>query len=91
RLIRSTDRLTEPDFLYSGYAQSKWTAEALARVACSRGMPLGLHRPGLIVGATTTGQSHVDDFLCRFVKGCIELGRYPDAVIELDLVPVDEV
>jgi thioester reductase-like protein len=91
RRILGTDRLTQPDYLYSGYAQTKWAAETAFRAANIGGLPLAVHRPGLIIGATTTGQSHADDFLCRLIKGCIELGRYPDVDVELDLVPVDDV
>jgi thioester reductase-like protein len=91
RRLFGTDRLTEPDHLFSGYARSKWVAEALARIASSRGVPLGIHRPGLIAGDSRTGRAHPDDFLCRFIAGCVELGRAPDAAIELNLVPVDDV
>lgn len=91
RLIRGIDRLLKPDHLYSGYAQTKWVAEACFRTAGSRGMPLGIHRPGLITGATRNGFTNTDDFLCRFIKGCIELGFYPDAEVELDLCAVDDV
>lgn len=91
RRILASDRLTEPDHLYSGYAQSKWVAETALRAASIGGVPLGLHRPGLIIGASTTGQAHADDFLCRLILGCIALGRYPDVDVELDLVPVDDV
>lgn len=91
RRILASDRLTEPDHLYSGYAQTKWVAESAFRAGSIGGVPLGVHRPGLIIGASTTGQAHADDFLCRLILGCIELGRYPDVDVELDLVPVDDV
>jgi thioester reductase-like protein len=91
RRILSTDRLTEPDHLYSGYAQSKWVAESMVRAAGLRALPVRVHRPGVIIGDSRRGRSNRDDFLCRFLKGCVELGRYPDADIELDLVPVDDV
>jgi thioester reductase-like protein len=91
RLVHSFDRLLKPDFLYSGYAQTKWVAEACFRVAGSRGIPMGIHRPGLITGASDTGHTNVDDFLCRLVLGCIALGAWPDVEVELDLVGVDDV
>lgn len=91
RLVRGIDRLQKPDHLYSGYAQSKWVCEAAFRVAGSRGLKLGVHRPGLITGAWASGHTNPDDFLCRFIKGCVELGVYPDADVELDLVAVDDV
>ncbi|MDP2312965.1 MAG: thioester reductase domain-containing protein [Pseudomonadota bacterium] len=91
RRILGSDRVLEPEFLYSGYAQTKWVAETLLRVASAYAVPVAVHRPGVIVGASATGQAHRDDFLCRFLKGCVELGVYPEADIELDLVAVDHV
>jgi thioester reductase-like protein len=91
RRVRGIDRLQKPDFLYSGYAQSKFVCEAAFRVAGSRGMRLGVHRPGLITGAWGSGHSNPDDFLSRFIRGCVELGVYPDCEVELDLVAVDDV
>jgi thioester reductase-like protein len=61
------------------------------RAAGLRALPVRVHRPGVIIGDSRRGRSNRDDFLCRFLKGCVELGRYPDADIELDLVPVDDV
>lgn len=77
--------------LYSGYAQSKWMAESVLEAAARAGLPLVLHRPGLIVGDAQQGRSHLDDFVCRFLVGCAQWGRWPDARVALDLVPVDEV
>lgn len=91
RLVLATDRVLEPEFLYSGYARTKWVAESLLRVAGHCAIPLVIHRPGLIVGARETGVGHLDDFLSRFLLGCAALGRWPDAEIELDLVAVDDV
>lgn len=91
RRLLETDLRDDPTDLYSGYAQSKFVAEAAFRAAGSRGLPLGVHRPGLVIGDSVAGRAHVDDFLCRFLKGCVELGRHPDADIDLDLGPVDAV
>lgn len=91
RRILGTDRIVDPSFLYSGYARSKWVAEGLARVAGHFALPVVVHRPGLIVGASTTGQAHADDFLSRLLQGCVRLGVYPDVAVELDLVAVDDV
>lgn len=91
RRVRGIDRLQKPDHIYSGYAQSKFVCEAAFRAAGSRGMRLGVHRPGLIVGAWQSGHSNPDDFLSRFIRGCVELGVYPQCDVELDLVAVDDV
>lgn len=91
RRILETDRRDDPGDLYSGYAQSKFVAEAAFRGIGARGVPVGIHRPGLITGDSLSGRAHVDDFLCRFLKGCVELGRCPDADVDLDLTPVDAV
>lgn len=91
RLIHGFDRLLKPDHLYSGYAQSKWVAEACFRAASARGIPMRIHRPGLITGAADTGHTNTDDFLCRFILGCVALAAYPDVEVELDLVAVDDV
>lgn len=60
-----------------GYAQSKWVAEQLVRLAGGRGVPVSIFRPGYIIGHSETGVTNVDDYLVRLVKGCIQLGRAP--------------
>jgi thioester reductase-like protein len=91
RRLRATDRLTSPHYIYSGYAQSKWVAETLLRAAAMRGLPMVVHRPAVIVGHSRTGASHADDFMSRLLRGVAELGRWPAADIDLDLVSVDDV
>lgn len=91
RHVQSIDHLLKPDFHYSGYAQTKWVAEACVEVLGSRGVPVGKHRPGVITGHSQSGHLNADDFLCRLIQGCVALGRYPDSLAELDLVTVDDV
>ncbi|KAM3109729.1 non-ribosomal peptide synthetase family protein [Phormidesmis sp. 146-33] len=78
------------DMLYLGYSQSKWVAEKLVQIAQSRGVPVTIFRPGLILGDSQTGIANVKDYQSRIVKGCIQLGCYPDLPNKLDqFVPVD--
>jgi thioester reductase-like protein len=72
-----------------GYAQSKWVAEKLVIAARSRGLPVGIYRPGRITGASLTGVSSPDDFACRFIRGCLQLGAMPDWDGEVNIIPVD--
>ena len=89
--IRESDFLASPDSLFSGYAQTKWVSERLWREASTLGLPVTIHRPGLVTGDCETGAWHTDDFLCRFIKGCLQMGRFPDLAVEVDMIPVDVV
>jgi len=72
-----------------GYAQSKWVAEALVAGARSRGLPITIFRPGVIAGDSRSGAWNTEDFLCRMLKGCIQLGSAPIIDTSIDLAPVD--
>ena len=72
-----------------GYAQSKWVAEKLVAEARSRGLPVSVYRPGRITGHSLTGVSSPDDFACRFIRGCVQLGAMPDWDGEVNFIPVD--
>lgn len=77
--------------LYSGYAQSKWVAEKILQQAQSYGVALSIYRPGIITGDRDSGYVNVDDFLCRFIKGCVQKQAFPKMDIEIDMTPVDYV
>ncbi|QBM87771.1 aminoadipate-semialdehyde dehydrogenase precursor [Metschnikowia aff. pulcherrima] len=77
--------------LGTGYGQSKWAAEYLARQAGERGLKGCITRPGYVTGFSQTGASNTDDFLLRFLKGCAELGQYPNITNTINMVPVDHV
>jgi len=80
---------SEP-YLYMGYAQSKWVAEKLVWIAKSRGMPVSIFRPGFIMGHSRTGISNVNDLPARLIKGCIQMGSFPDLVNQnKEFIPVD--
>ncbi|NWF71253.1 MAG: thioester reductase domain-containing protein, partial [Chloroflexi bacterium] len=72
-----------------GYFQTKYVAEGLTRLARDRGIPVTIHRIGLIVGDSRSGLSNFDDFVSRIILGCIEAGDAPDIHTAMDMTPVD--
>ena len=82
----------------SGYPLSKWVAERLLMSGRRHGLPVSIYRPGFISGAATTGVWNCDDFLCRLLKGCVQLGVSPIVTqagewqaAGIDMTPVDVV
>jgi thioester reductase-like protein len=74
-----------------GYFQSKYVAERLVRIARSRGIPVTIHRIGLIVGDGKNGCSNEDDFVARILIGSVQAGYGPDIRNAMDMTPVDYV
>jgi thioester reductase-like protein len=72
-----------------GYFQSKYVAERVVRIARGRGIPVTIHRIGLIVGDSLNGCSNQDDFVARILLGSIEAGCGPDIQSSMDMTPVD--
>ena len=89
--LRPDDFPEDPEGVHTGYARSKWVAEAVLRAAAGRGLRVHVHRPSVIVCDSRTGASHVEDFSCRFLRGCVQLGVYPDAALGAQVVGVDQV
>ena len=87
--IKEDDQLAPYTDLFGGYTQSKWVAERVAMIAQSRGVPLSIYRPGRITGHSLSGAGNVDDFMCRMIKGCIQLQSYPALGWEEKCAPVD--
>jgi L-2-aminoadipate reductase len=92
------DSLSEDDDLMgsrtglgTGYGQTKWVSEQLAREAGRRGLRGTIVRPGYILGDTETGVSNTDDFLLRLLKGCLQLRVRPRIVNSVNSVPVNHV
>jgi myxalamid-type nonribosomal peptide synthetase MxaA len=77
--------------LSGGYAQSKWVAERMVRLAGEKGLPVNIYRPSSIIGDSCSGVWNSEDALCRMITGFIELGWAPDLDESLDMVPVDYV
>ncbi|EYF05177.1 amino acid adenylation domain-containing protein [Chondromyces apiculatus] len=75
-----------------GYAQSKWVSEKLVSAAAERGLPTTIFRPGFILGDSATGAGNQDDFMARLLKGCLQIGCFPDLPHHhMSFVPVDYV
>lgn len=74
-----------------GYFQTKYVAERVVHLARERGIPVTIHRIGLIVGDSETGVSNVDDFVARMLAGCIQVGYAPDIANSMDMTPVNYV
>lgn len=74
-----------------GYAQSKWVAEQLVKAAGERGLFTTLYRPRRISGDSRNGNFNPDDFISLLLKGCLQLGRYPQVGDDIreNLAPVD--
>lgn len=83
------DELDETKCPEVGYFQTKYVAEKVVRIARERGIPVTIHRIGLIVGDSQTGVSNVDDFVARMMIGCIQAGYAPDIQNLMDMTPVD--
>ncbi|MBJ7224073.1 MULTISPECIES: type I polyketide synthase [unclassified Brenneria] len=74
----------------NGYARSKWAAEVLLRQARERGFSINVVRPSSIVGHSTLGTFNAEhDHLWLFIKGCLQLGSFPDINNEINITPVD--
>jgi thioester reductase-like protein len=74
-----------------GYAQTKWVAENLVRIAKSRGIPVSIFRTGFLMGHSVTAIAHTKDaFVPRVIKGCVQLGSFPELIDQKEeLIPVD--
>src|SRR4029077_11763018 len=77
RPVRETDPLESSGSLNIGYAQSKWVAEKLVRLAGERGLPVTIYRPNT-GGHSATGVFNPNDHLPLLIKGCIQLGAIPE-------------
>jgi amino acid adenylation domain-containing protein/thioester reductase-like protein len=78
-----------PALLESGYGQSKWVAEKLVEAARDRGVRAFLHRPGRLMGHSTTGAYNEDDFLVQLLDACGRVGAAPFLDVVVDMTPVD--
>jgi thioester reductase-like protein len=85
---RETD-LSNPKNLYLGYFQTKWVADKLVTLARSRGLVTNVYRLPFIAGDSQTGIWNTDDFVCRLIKGHIQMGTMPELDCPLELAPVD--
>ena len=91
KVVREQDSFNHWQGIDLGYSQTKWVAEKLVKIAGERGLPVSIYRPPLIAGHSKTGVSNNDDFICLMLKGCIQMGSFPDLDYLLDMSPVDYV
>jgi hypothetical protein len=92
RRITESTRPLESRGIHLPYAQCKWVSEALVWQAAALGIPVTVHRPSLVSGASSDGAWNTADFLCRMLIAVIEMGCMPgDLDIQLDFSPVDYV
>lgn len=89
--VTESEPIVHTEGIDLGYTQSKWVAEKLVTIARDRGLPVTIYRPPLIAGDSHTGIWNTDDFTCRFIKGCIQMGSIPNMGCGITLVPVDYV
>ncbi len=75
----------------NGYILTKWVAEQrVARAVRECGLPAVIARPGNITGSSATGYSNFDhNHFWLFVKGCLQLGAFPDVAMPIEMMPVD--
>ncbi|MDP9034975.1 MAG: amino acid adenylation domain-containing protein [Myxococcota bacterium] len=78
-----------PALLESGYGQTKWVAEKLVESARERGIAATIHRPGRLMGHSSTGAFNASDFLVRLIEACNQVGAAPPLDVLVDFTPVD--
>ena len=91
KLVKEDDDFHDWEGIFHGYSQTKWVAEKLVKIAGSRGLPITIHRPPLISGDSQTGICNTHDFINLMIKGCLQMGSFPDVDYMLDMSPVDYV
>ncbi len=87
--VRECDEPRQWRELTSGYAQSKWVAEAIVRMAASRGLRCTIYRPGRIAGHTRTGACREDDAFWLLIQASVQVGALPLLDAAVDIIPVD--
>jgi amino acid adenylation domain-containing protein/thioester reductase-like protein len=76
----------------NGYLATKWVAEQLVLEAAERGLPVAVHRPGLVAGSISSGANSADDAFWTLIRSAAHLGVAPDIEsADVTLAPVDYV
>ncbi|KAL4928912.1 male sterility protein-domain-containing protein [Aspergillus undulatus] len=74
----------------TGYAQSQFTAEMIAWNAIDQGLPVTIHRLGVVLGHSSSGTTNLNDFISLLVRTCLRSGVYPSLPGHSEeFVPVD--
>ncbi len=91
QVVKEQDDFNDWEGIFLGYSQTKWVSEKLVKIAGSRGLPITIYRPPLISGDSKTGICNTHDFINLMIKGCLQMGSFPDVDYMLDMSPVDYV
>ena len=75
-LIERPDGATTPP-LGTGYGESKWVAERLVLAARDLGIPTQSVRLSRVMTALRSGATSTNDAVIRLLRGCLDLGKYP--------------
>jgi thioester reductase-like protein len=86
--VLETEELEASGTLYNGYAQTKWVAEKLVRIAGERGLPISIYRPNTAPDSRT-GAFNPNDHISLMVKGSIQLGSGPLWTLQVAGAPID--
>lgn len=75
----------------NGYEATKWISESLVNNARNNGIPCSIYRLARVTGHSETGTAHLDDFFHRFFRGALDLGLFPEILLDrdTDLTPID--
>jgi thioester reductase-like protein len=91
KVVKEQDDFNDWEGIFLGYSQTKWVSEKLVKIARDRGLPVTIHRPPLIAGDSKTGICNTHDFINLMIKGCLQMGSFPEVDYMLDMSPVDYV
>ena len=56
-----------------------------------KGLPVMVFRIGHVIGDSTTGECHSDDFVFRIIKSVLDVHAYPDMEGKLEPITVDDI
>lgn len=73
----------------AGYPLSKLVAERMMVTARSRGIPVCVYRPSVVMGHAESGATQTNLYLMVGLKGYIDLGVLPEPRFMMDFVSVD--
>ncbi|MEV6360668.1 amino acid adenylation domain-containing protein [Nocardia asteroides] len=91
-VVTEDTAITVDEVPRNGYLATKWVAEQLVVAAARRGLPVAVHRPGLVAGATGSGANSTDDAFWTLIRSAAHLGVAPDIEgADVTLAPVDYV
>lgn len=90
RILFEGEALDHSEDLPNGYEQTKWVADQLVARAMQQGVPASIYRLGMVSGLSACGTYHkLSEFLPAFLKGCVQLGSFPEIDSKIEMVPVD--